>query len=195
MLLLFLNPVSPGEPSYGGRTLSYWYSEYDEAHSIGSVDSYRRSIASKAAVRAMGTNAIPALLEWIQAEKRPVRDAIGRLMLRHYYDANDRRNMAWWGFDILGDKANSAGPSLAEMTKHKDRDIRNYALECLEHVHSPRDVFLPVLTRMIRDPNQPIREEAASCLIRLFPEDAEQIGVRRVSPGVLDFGTNAPAYK
>ena len=64
-------PDASPEPRYNGRKLSDWVLDYPQA---GASDE------AEAAIRAIGTNAIPCLLRWIQYE--PSR---GRMKVRHVY--------------------------------------------------------------------------------------------------------------
>jgi hypothetical protein len=50
-----------GEPSYGGRSLSYWVGRL--------VPAGEPAAAVEEAIRHIGTNALPYLLEWIQQER------------------------------------------------------------------------------------------------------------------------------
>jgi len=108
----------PREPSYGGRTLSQWL-EICRSAGVGRVPLEQSENAADA-VRAIGTNALPFLVQWIRYEPNPgqqklrrkftaigwIRDAIalGR-------DVN-RSSSAKIGFMILGPTARPAVPEL-----------------------------------------------------------------------------------
>ena len=183
----------PGEPSYQGRTLSRWLQDYDDASTPGTtaiLNGYEVSKASEAAVVAIGTNAIPTLLEWLKAEDRPVRVLVGSLLLpRSYRDAHDKHCMARWSFNFLGDRARSAAPALAELTKHKNIEIRECALSCLVKIHADREIFLPVLNRLIHDPNPIIRDQATSIKAMYLRIEAEKNGIP-IAPSGINSGTN-----
>ena len=60
-LLIFVL-VKPNEPSYAGHTLSYW---------LNAPASAEQPDEAVRAIQAIGTNAIPTLLRWINYEPTP----------------------------------------------------------------------------------------------------------------------------
>jgi hypothetical protein len=194
IVFVSVSKSGPREPSYQGRTLSRWLQDYEGAHNPNSAvfsNGYEVDKASEAAVIAIGTNAIPTLLEWLQAEDHPVQLIVGHLFLpRRYHDAHDRRCMVLWSFDFLGEKARSAAPALAELTKHKNQDVRINALMCLEKIHANPEIVLSVLTRLVHDPDFNIRKHAAVYMAICFPKEAEKYDLRMIPPGLFDVGTN-----
>jgi hypothetical protein len=114
------------EPSYQGRTLSEWLLAYGPA---GSGTAPKKE--AEAAIRQIGTYALPCLLEWIcyETPKTGIRPAVANLLrlmpqaLRIHVLmnwANDERRLsradgALWGFGVLRDEARPAIPELARL--------------------------------------------------------------------------------
>lgn len=111
------------EPEYQGRYLSEWLSSphvlYPDLESADKV--------AKAAVLAIGTNALPIYLDWLRYEKGPLRQSLGSSRI-HRWLANTPAYSNWlnppeqWralyafrGFEILGTNAVGAIPTLSKM--------------------------------------------------------------------------------
>src|SRR5262245_47282072 len=63
------------EPSYGGRALSEWLAVYARGQNAAATDSEtRESERAATAVRAIGTNAVPILLRWMDFKMPPWRE-------------------------------------------------------------------------------------------------------------------------
>src|ERR1035441_4466602 len=73
LLWLSLKRVRPHCPHYQGHSLSWWLHEVPQFVSpADSVESYQaKREASRKAIQAMGTNAIPCLLFWHQSPDHP----------------------------------------------------------------------------------------------------------------------------
>jgi hypothetical protein len=174
------------EPSFKGLPLSRWLKDYEDANSPGTKAYLNRTevfAASDAAVKAIGTNAFPTLLAWVQTKTSPVRDAVGGLLLRdRYLNAEDKRRMSWWGFHLLKDESRGVASNLAELSAHSDRDVRECAVLCLMDMVPSKEVFLPVLVKRLHDTSPGNRKQAALYIIMHYPEDAEDAGVFHVFP-------------
>jgi HEAT repeat protein len=146
--------VSDHEPTYRGRTLSKWLATYQADASVtekympvdwrGHTPTARQKEAA-AAVRHIGTNAIPWLLKRLRYEKQPLKWTMllqYTKFTRHLrekifvqaVEPYEVRNSALLGFALLGDDASSAAPSLLRLAEDEDTD-RAYralgALSCL----------------------------------------------------------------
>jgi len=133
------------EPKYQGRYLSEWLEEYAAARS---VDLPRRA-ETEAAVRSIGTNALPYFLKWIANEP---------------FDVDIERRRACLGFAILGSNAVSAVPGLlAIITTPPKREYyppgvldpytaAGYALQSIG------ESAVPTLKTALADPNQTNRD-------------------------------------
>ena len=104
------------EPAYNGKRLTAWAQQYGSNHWSGN-----RGPAEEAefAIRQIGTNGIPFLLEWIgtrdSALKKKLRTILPRtwhLTLRVDDDAGETRRMCSHGLSALCSNAPSAVPPL-----------------------------------------------------------------------------------
>lgn len=98
-------PEPDPEPSYGGKTLSEWLADGGNP---------RRADA----IRHIGTNAIPHLLNWIQYQQLPWRNKLDRFCQAHLKRGlpvdkdQKRRDDATYAFHYLGKDALGAIPEL-----------------------------------------------------------------------------------
>ena len=86
------------------------------------------------------------------------------------------------GFGILGSDAKPAWPALIQWTSSPDFYLRYFAFTCLSKSRPDEATFLPVLLRLIHDPDRNIQEAAARVLHNRFPKDAETAGVYKTFP-------------
>ena len=77
------SPLGPREPAYHGRPLSYWMDIY-----YGGPPMDPTRLEAEAAIKEIGTNAIPCLAEWIQYEPAlPTR--VARELLKRLHSTRD----------------------------------------------------------------------------------------------------------
>ena len=99
-------------PSYQGRALNQWLSDIENANDDRAAES------AKNAVRQIGTNAIPYLLDMMRAEDSKLKETLTALLARlHIYririaDASGKHLRASIAFEALGPQASSAIPEL-----------------------------------------------------------------------------------
>jgi hypothetical protein len=184
--------VWPNEPRYKGRSLSSWLEDYanpfaklysgdfgyagQDPQSAAARAYTARFAASKEAVKAIGTNAIPVLLKYVQARDTSSRGILLLLLARSpafrlfYQSEWQQHSMAQAGFMLLSDDARPAVSSLIELTKDARPRVRLTALECLECVvHSNANEMFPVLLRFGSDPSVMNRITAAQHMRVLLP--------------------------
>lgn len=111
----------PAEPSYQGKRLSSWL-EGVCGCGLGELDA-----EAVVAVRAIGTNAIPFLLEELQARNMPGLAALDWVASKLSFTWNPlsamaRRNRAIAGFGALGEQAAPAIPKLSKLMFGPDKD-------------------------------------------------------------------------
>ena len=110
----------PSEPAYGGKSLSAWL---DELSGLGSLHSRTQGTAQIQAVRAIGTNAIPWLIEDYRHRARVWKWRLNQLLKKQKLvnyrlrDANDRPYRATVGFRALGEMAEPAIPELLALVE------------------------------------------------------------------------------
>ena len=165
-LLLLLTGDS--EPQYQGRKLSQWLRTYDGHYPDQSTPSLR----AQAAIREIGTNAIPYLLKWISYEpsslKTKTLQFLERLplpMRRHLVrspivSADDAEH----GFFILATQANSAIPELKRLAITSSSSER--AFSCTRSLAFIGPNAMPALMEIFTNAN-PV---ARSCAILVIGE-------------------------
>ena len=108
------------EPVYQGKTLTYWLSDFWPGRS----PTPEKLEQDKLAVRQIGTNAIPILLQWISAKDGPLKQKMVTWISRHprvpfrLESDVDKNMLAVSGFGILGkSQAGPAVPALVEIVR------------------------------------------------------------------------------
>ena len=108
------------EPVYQGRSLTYWLSDFWP----GRNPAHERIEQDELAVRQIGTNAVPVLLQWISARDGFLKQRMVGWIARHPWvpfrleSAVDKNMLAVSGFRILGkSQAGSAVPALVEIVR------------------------------------------------------------------------------
>jgi HEAT repeat protein len=118
------------EPCYGGLTLSKWLQDtYNGAE-----------VEARVAVQAMGTNAIPFLLDQLRKQRSPVKativSAAERLGIELYswkYNVLQANWRGMTGFRLLGPAGGSAAPEVAKLLlRPETRDLAASALSAME---------------------------------------------------------------
>ncbi|EEF57795.1 hypothetical protein [Pedosphaera parvula] len=118
VILSILLSTGEREPVYQGKTLTYWLSDFCVP---GRNPTREKLEQDKLAVRQIGTNAIPILLQWISAKDVPLKLEIVDFIWRHPWvpfrlqSAVDRQSLASSGFSILG--KSQAGPAIPALVK------------------------------------------------------------------------------
>lgn len=124
------------EPSYRGHTLSQWLGQ-QKGHWGASL------ILGEDPILAIGTNAIPTILEWISYEPSPLRNKMAGLVERFvpevrrrlFFRPVERANDSIRVFRILGPQARAAIPELTRLAlTAADRDRAYRCIESLKHV-------------------------------------------------------------
>jgi hypothetical protein len=176
------------EPEYGGRELREWLKLY-----VQSVDRFTEGQEAAEAVRHIGTNALPSLLEWTNYEpaswkmalatnapaaaRRPgyFRSAYLRLLNRPTDDLNW---LGRFGFEILGPQARPALPEVRRRMADWGKPWRaSRAMEAYTEITGPDAV--PVLVSALVSTNANCRQSAAFCLATLGTNGAPAAPVLR----------------
>jgi hypothetical protein len=164
-ILMFIL-AKPNEPCYAGHTLSYW---------LNAPATAEQPDEAVRAIRAVGTNAIPTLLRWINYEPTPWKMKLADvpIVYRHHGWARTLRYgpgsaRAIKAFALLGTNLTPAIPALVTLMKDSTRPrtavAATYALGCLGQN------ALPYLARALSDTNQPNRPDIISsiCSTRFY---------------------------
>jgi len=127
------------EPRYEGRLLSFWLENPDNFIPEG----FDPSAAGVQAVRAIGTNAIPTLLQWISYEPSPLRQKLRNLLQNLPGPLKPRNGQIEWlratdagiAFAILGSQAHAAVPELVHLAlTSSDTNRAQRCIDSLFHI-------------------------------------------------------------
>lgn len=171
------------EPHYNGRSLSSWLKTYDAL--VMTQDSPEFA-ESEAAVRQIGTNAIPHLLNWIRDEPAPWRRTVRRAipypvadtrLVSFLLEGSDKQGAASSGFIILGTNAASAIPALLPLIK--DTTHPRTAKRAIASLSFLGPAAFPALTNSLADRSQPFRTTIAIYLGAFMAPD---VGTNTVLP-------------
>jgi HEAT repeats len=155
--------LQPRQPVYQGRTLSQWLKDID----------YGRSPATReqalAAIREMGTNALPGLIADLGHVDSPFRKMLMRAVNIQpwvhvkFRTPNERYVWATLAFEALGPEARPAGPALEALFDSNPI----YALHAYAAL-GPESI--PALGRALTNENKWVRWNAASALREFGPQ-------------------------
>jgi hypothetical protein len=124
--LFVIQSARAAEPVYNGKPLSEWLLILKIGHT--STGEQVEEADAKEAIRQMGTNAIPTLLDILGATDGNKRRVLGRLESRGFREVFQNRNvstgdledMGVQGFGILGTNAVSAVPKINKLFCHSE---------------------------------------------------------------------------
>jgi hypothetical protein len=156
----------PSEPTVDGKRMSVWLEEYERSIPKPEYDGNPQIRArAEAAVRKIGTNAIPWLLQELSA-KEPAR---GDGLPTNFYSgkAIGRRWLAATAFQILGSAAKDATPKLVPLLD--DKQTSYTAATSLGGIGVES---IPVLTQALTNSRATARESAVRVL-GLFGQEAQ----------------------
>jgi HEAT repeat protein len=158
------------EPVYQGKRLSVWLQGYEFGVEAPEID---------AAVRKVGTNAIPYLLPMLRAKDHPAllkwwafanrHPALARFVEKHpsldYTRAETRHLRAVRAFEALGDDAKDAVPELIEMYREGIAEPTPFGpSSALSAIGPAAESAVPVLLKNLASGDSGMREGAAGTL-------------------------------
>jgi hypothetical protein len=179
---LIWEAVRSREPSYGGKGLSVWLRNFEEARLNGPTSRYHLNPAefqvqfvepTQDAIRHMGTNALPELLTLLRAQDSRLSKTVGGLIVRLPFvrwrplSQNTQRSMALTGFSALGATAKPAVPALIASLNDKDVQIRIHAALCLGSIGPAAEVAVPALVQHLTEPNEMVCDSVENSLGRI----------------------------
>ena len=189
------------EPSFQGKPFSLWLEQYYSAledpgspldgggtvvgiapDGLAGADSEAQAAA---AIRAIGTNAIPMLLKMAKAHDSIFRREWILFSYHHqsWISAQWRTDyayhgMAMWGFFILGMDAKPAVPALAGLLSDEHPDVRASVAETLGSMGNMAQDAVPALVTRLRDKSADTRLAASQALKHIDPEAATKAVVK-----------------
>ncbi len=176
-----------GAPEYGGKSLWAWVDQYYEAR-VGSKKPGTKEIADEAqrALREIGTNALPALLDRVRLRRSPLREqVVSQLKQRLGVTLPTQQylhNRADWGFSMLREQGRPAIPDLMVLLRDPDPMVRGTAARCLGHIGPDAAVAIPSLLPLLAE-----RDNGLSILHALDALREIHAQPERVIPALLEF--------
>src|SRR5260370_11855236 len=126
------------EPKYQGKPFSYWFNEFSQLKATGSTHRY---LKAEEAIRRMGTNAVPYLVE---EAMNPTQDTPLR---KKFHDFLEQFPKSW------------------EVPAYVSRkNTREDAEQLIGEIKPPADLLLPQLVKALSQPNTPPYDWAISIL-------------------------------
>jgi HEAT repeat protein len=153
--------VRPTEPVYRGRRLNLWLERYRPDGDMPEVDE---------AVRSVGTNAIPFLLQNLQAKDSRLKPMLTVLGLK-YISARIHHMRAEKGFSALGADASKAVPDIIEVyEQNPSASAREAAANALVAIGPAAEQAIPALIKSTASTNSDVRAFALYTLGRMAIE-------------------------
>ena len=166
-------PKSQDEPVYRGKTLSAWLDDRHEPYP-GSVVLTKEA---EAAVRAIGTDAIPSLMNWLRASdssgNQIANMVVGRLRVPlRVPDSYEMQTRAAYGLAALGPVAKPVFPEIA-MIALKDAQNEGQRVNAINAFTNCDADTMRLLAAALKDPDRNIRLRAISALfhLRVAPDE------------------------
>lgn len=155
---IFRARSGPPDPLYKGRPLSYWLQGYKNFTQSTNLPGF---MGANTAVREAGTNAIPLLLQMLNAPDAPRNTTLWRWVfsipyVRHHYTFPGGKNLqAFYAFDTLGRDAAPAVPGLVRiLNENSNSNTILYSTVILGGIGPAAADAVPVLLRIATGTNQ-----------------------------------------
>ena len=171
---------SPVEPTYNGKPLSFWLLQLTDAPT--NAGTYREA---HAAVRAVGTNSFPTLLQMLRAHDSPLKTKVLtwasdiRLLRFRYTNPGVINNRAMRGFYVLGPGGAGAVPELSKILDQKiSPGSENCTALSLGYIGPDAKTAMPALLRAA-----PIRKRACAVMaLKMIDPVAYANGLSNAAP-------------
>lgn len=159
-------PKATREPEYAGRTLTQWLERAEN-----NWTNIKVTDECADAVRQIGTNGLPLLLQMLAAPEEPWRPEVNALARRIGIDNPlvrepwQKKSLAWQGFAILGPQAQSALPELlAILSRCRTRDERAIIIGSIVEIGPPAEAAIPALVKVGQSGGQDDRRSVCIAL-------------------------------
>lgn len=172
------------EPHYKGKPLSYWLQAYDEVGYTISSGSRSPTLGDRlkvppsyedleAAMKTIGTNAIPTLLRLLRSSDSPATQKLQQWAARqkwlpiHFTPAETLVAQGTYGIRFLGGQGLLTVPELMHIYETAP-EARKAILECLPNLKKDIEAAIPTLMRALGAPASPRAE-----IIRFFSNNTD----------------------
>jgi HEAT repeats len=192
--VLFILKLWLREPSYGGKPLSYWLTQLAPEVSKGPFSwlvvpneglATEKIRQAQIAIRAMGTNAVPFLLNKIRREHWSGERLYGAIWQkiplglrqrlsppRQFRNYGNPHSQIVWALQTLN---SDAVPALIAALRDSNSDVQITALAALGGFGTNADVAIPSLEKLAKHPNGFVRRWAIFTLGRVGPKRTNAI--------------------
>jgi len=168
------------DPVYKSRKLSEWLKDMWRNENGITV-----SHGTVEAVRELGTNAIPTLLQMLRTEDSPLELKLRRLIKRQqvikvqFTPIRQKQMAAAFAFDFLGTNAQSAVPALIQIVDDEgiSPSSRELAILSLGYIGPPAKQSVPHLLPWATNGVEKLRDTAQTALRRIDPKAANNAGI------------------
>ncbi len=174
-LLWFLADRLPREPVYRGKTLTLWLQTYNPSAPAGRGSPEWNE--TDEAVRYIGTNAIPILLQMLRAKDSNLKLRLAALAQKqrvikvHFVPAAVRNMEASRAFIVLGDRAKDAVPDLMKIYNESNSIESLSAIEdAFSWIGPAAKPAIPLLLRAATNANNGVRANALWALGEIHAE-------------------------
>lgn len=163
--------LSPREPVHQGKPLSVWLDAHSKSLYLqeeNGINTAEEQHGQRAAIRQIGTNAVPYLLKMLLIKDSWIKSSAIRLLTKQSFIRTRPRtdieyhNMALAGFQALGPIAKPAVPALIDLLN--DSYFRYGAALCLGTIGPAASVAVPMLIPWLEEEDVALRYSAANAL-------------------------------
>ncbi|HYG33628.1 MAG TPA: HEAT repeat domain-containing protein [Clostridia bacterium] len=165
------------EPVYQGKRLTAWLSQYMANHWVAAKQNNELDKQAQAAIRQIGTNAIPSLLRMLRAKDSALTLKMMSLaQYQHIIRIGPVPAKAWnWtataGFQVLGEEAQSAVPALMDIINQNITPAsRASAIRALGSIGAPAKVAVPLLVQCTTDADGDVHSSSIYALAQIGSE-------------------------
>ncbi|MHB8522247.1 MAG: hypothetical protein ACYDH9_16020 [Limisphaerales bacterium] len=168
LAVLAFSLLRSDEPTYSGARLSEWMLKLPKDHT------------ATTAIQALGTNAIPFVLGWLNSEESPIAGQLReRALEAGWISAHSRwalspatkQGCAINALQILGSQAGSAVPELRKVLRTMRGPMRDSLVRLFSRLGPRAKDAVPELLTLFNDPDV-IRGNLAMTLVRIDPRTA-----------------------
>ena len=188
--------LPPKEPSYKGRPLSDWLTQFNEGNMADDTSKDPNDLECREALQHIGTNAIPFLLRILRAKDSAVKVKLMDLAERQSFinipisSVDEEKYKAIIGFYLLGDLATNAIPELIEISANSPSPAsKRSAEEVLMMTYPVSDSALPYWLRPARRADWCLEAGETKSRMGAFSN-----AILAFSAAIKLDPTNAPAY-
>jgi hypothetical protein len=171
------------EPAWQGRPFSFWLDEWETHQRLGPGYCKEPVARVQSALDSIGTNALPQLIRWVEAEELPLRTRMNTFLQGQswvsfrFQTALEKHCLAESGFCYFGQTAKPLQPALLELIRNERLDSDRYQRFCCAFFFTgpEKATFLPLCRTALCGPNNLLRSIAAQWIVELYPEEARRI--------------------